>query len=309
MKRDIFICSKPLQYFNLRNIAYEHADAEKILIIHGRFIQARTFFERVKQYDSTWDRVVFVRCWAELYTYLFFHPAQRLIAENDKSFVYGIFHVLRRFRQLYIFEEGFGSYRTDRVDDSKGLKFLINRLTGVGRHVGFSSFLSGQYLYLPELYKRQFPDYQKPLYSFASPFVDRLFEELPLFMQLSDGYDEFIALKDQKIAIYLTSHVVNSSMIKELKSREKEFDITYVKPHPHLKDLDEFRQYNLPVIRSNIMMEFLFVLLLKNNNQLTVFHENSTSVIWFQNKIECINMGAKFQAYDIVADYVIGNEK
>lgn len=307
MKRDIYICSKPLQYFNLRNIECTHSNRSRVLIIHGRFIQSRAFYLRVKELDKKWDKILFVRNWVQLYTYLFFHPAYTLFVENDKSFMYGLFHFMRRFRQLYVFEEGFGSYRTDRVDDSTGLKFWINRKTGVGEHVGFSSFLTGQFLYLPELYKKQFPGYSKPLYHFSTPFVERLFQELPSFLKLSDGYEDFLSLSNRKVAIYLTSHVINHTIVSSLVELKPDFDQIYVKPHPHLKDLDEFKQYNLPVIRSNIMVEFLLVLLLRNNNQLTVFHENSTSVIWLQNKITCINKGEPFAAYTIVADYIREN--
>lgn len=308
MKRDIYICSKPLQYFNIRNITFPSLSNERILIIYGCFIQAKDFYKRVKKIDTTWTNVVLVNSWSELYCFLFFHPAENLFVENDKSFIYGIFHSLRCFRRLYIFEEGFGSYRTDRIDNSKGLKYLINRKTGVGKHVGFSSFLTGQYLYLPELFKQQFPNYSKPIFQFSSSFVERLFEELSLFQQLSDGYDCFLDLKNRKIAIYLTNHVINPDILNSLMKEAKFFDAIYVKPHPHMKDLGEFEQYNLPIIRSNIMVEFLLVLLLKNKNQLTVFHENSTSVIWFQNRIECVNKGEQFAAYNIVADYIKGNK-
>ena len=46
---------------------------------------------------------------------------------------------------MYMFEEGFGSYRRDRFDNSKGLKNIINKLTGVGDHIGFQSFLQGSF--------------------------------------------------------------------------------------------------------------------------------------------------------------------
>ena len=52
------------------------------------------------------------------------------------------------------------------------------------------------------------------------------------------------------------------------------------------------------------MLEFLLVLLLENRNDLTLYHENSTSVIWFQTMVKSINMGEKFEEYDIVASYI-----
>lgn len=308
MKRDIYICSKPLQYFNLRNIDYRNPEAKNILVFHTRFIDGDTFFERVREYDHSWDEIVRVENWRQLYTYLLFHPAQRIFVENDKSFVYGIYHCLRRFRKMYLFEEGFGSYRNDRIDESGGLKRMINRLTGVGKHVGFSRFLNGQFLYLPDLYREIFPEYPKSLLPFSRPFVDQLNRELPFFQQLSDGYESFITLRSKKIALYLTSHQVNENIIHELTGRKTDFDLIFVKPHPHLKNLEEIEQYSIEIIRSNIMVEFLIQLLINNNNRLSVFHENSTSVIWFQNKIENINAGPRLSSYDRVARYITGHK-
>lgn len=304
MEKDVYICSKPLQYFNVRNIEKGDVGVRNILIILGFFLNAEDFFHKVKNLDKTWDEVLYFKSKYEVDSYLFFHPVRKLFVEVDKSFMYGILCSLGKFKEMYVFEEGFGSYRRDRFDDSKGLKRFINRCTGVGEHVGFSSFLTGQYLYLPELYKLQFPRYQKCLYSFGKPFVKRLKEELPFFLKLSEGYDEFINLKNKKIGIYLTNHTINESILQMLYSEREKYDCIYVKPHPHIRDVECFAAYGISVIYSNIMLEFLLVLLLENRNDLTLYHENSTSVIWFQTMVKSINMGEKFEEYDIVASYI-----
>ena len=203
-----------------------------------------------------------------------------------------------------MFEEGFGSYRRDRFDTSKRVKKWINKHTGVGQHVGFSTYLTGQYLYLPALFKRQFPDYSKPIMEFVKPFKIRLREELSFFMKLSDGYDDFLSIKNKKIGLYLTNHHVNFQVMETLAQTKDSFDLFFVKPHPHIRDLQSLSQYSINIIRSNIMIEFLLILLLDNNNELTVFHENSTAVIWFQNEIINRNLGERFEDYDIVASYI-----
>ena len=45
-----------------------------------------------------------------------------------------------------------------------------------------------------------------------------------------------------------------------------------------------------------------------DGNKLSVFHENSTSVIWFQDRIINKNMGQPFEEYDIVASYIQSKE-
>lgn len=309
MDTDIYVCSKPLQYFNIRNIGWTPGESRRVLAILGFFVNAQTFYQRVKALDQTWNEVLYFETQYAFDRYLFLHPARRLFVEVDKSFVYGIFGQLRRFREMYMFEEGFGSYRRDRFDDSQGLKRWINRCTGVGKHVGFSSFLTGQYLYLPDLYRQQFPGYDKKLLSFEKPFLAHLREELPYFLKLSDGYGTFLSLKEKRIAIYLTSHLINEHILHQIKQDKDAFDLVYVKPHPHIRDFRAFESSGVAVIHSNLMLEFLLMLLLENGNHLTLYHENSTAVIWFQHEVESRNMGEPFKEYDIVASYIRSHQE
>lgn len=304
MDTDVYICSKPLQYFNVRNIDYGLASSKKILIILGHFRDAESFYHQIKKFDDTWDEILYFKDLFHLDLYLFFHPASTLFVEVDNSFIYGIFSILFRFKRMYMFEEGFGSYRRDRFDKSKGLKKIINKLTGVGNHVGFSKFLTGQYLYLPDLYRMQFPGYSKLVETFHDPFVKRLEKELPLFLNFSIGYENFLSIKDKSIGIYLTNHKINIDILKVLEKEKKSFDYVYVKLHPHIKKTNDLDKYGLNVVQSNIMVEFLILILLNNGNKLSVFHENSTSVIWFQNSIVNNNLGIPFEEYDIVASYI-----
>ena len=118
MDTDIYICSKPLQYFNIQNIHCEFSKARKVLIILGRFVNARLFFEQVKENNHYWDEILFFKNQFQMDMYLFLHPAKNLFVEVDNSFIYGIFSKLCRFERMYMFEEGFGSYRRDRFDTS-----------------------------------------------------------------------------------------------------------------------------------------------------------------------------------------------
>ena len=48
MDTDIYICSKPLQYFNVRNIGYGNASSKKVLIILGHFRDANCSFIKLR---------------------------------------------------------------------------------------------------------------------------------------------------------------------------------------------------------------------------------------------------------------------
>ena len=303
MSRDVYVCSKPLQYFNVRNIDYESTAREKVLVIIGFFRDAHSFFEKVKQLDDSWTEVLYFDSMFQFDRYLFTHPAETLFAEIDVSFIYGIFHKLSRFKRMYVFEEGFGAYR-NRMDDSKGLKRKINQWTGAGDHVGYAKFLTGQYLYKPDLYRQLYPDYAKELRSFRRPFMERLREELPMFLNFSTGHEEFLTLRGKSIGIYITNHEINEKILATLEAERERFDLIYVKLHPHIQETIALKDHPVKIIQSNIMVEFLFILLLDNGNKLTIFHESSTSIIWFQNLVENRNLGKPFEEYDGVAAYI-----
>ncbi|MDL2281597.1 hypothetical protein LJC44_00585 [Parabacteroides sp. OttesenSCG-928-G06] len=307
INRDIYMCSKPLQYFNIRNTACVKRENRKTLIILDFFDDAKSFTDLVRTYDKTWDEVLFMRNKFEEYSYLLRHTCENLFVELDASFILGLLHKLGCYKRMYLFEEGYGSYRRDRFGNARGIKRWVNSLTGVSDRIGFSDFLTGQYLYLPELYKRQFPESTKQILPFEKDFVSRIKEDLPLFLKLSDGYDIFKTIERQKIAIYLTGHTVNPDIVEYMQSQRKDIDYLFVKPHPHLRDLSDFARYDMTVVHPNIMIEFLLLLLLENENEITVYHENTTGVLWFQNKIHNCNMGKQYLEYEIVASYIRDN--
>lgn len=305
MKREIYVASKPLQYFNIRNIVDKEQDSHKTLILLGTFIDSEAFARSVKAYDTVWDEVVFITRKAQEYAYLLSHPCDALYVELDASFILGLLSAMGRFKYMYIYEEGYGSYRRDRWGRAKGLKQWINRQTGVGdRDTGFSRFLTGQYLYLPELYRQLFPGYDKPLYPFRRPFLEHLRAERELFLRLSDGYEAVNAIHNRKVGLYLTTHQVNTEILEEILQQKSTFDVLFVKPHPHLRDLSLFEQYHMNLIRSNMMVEYLIACLIDNGNEVTVYHENSTGVIWFQDQIHDRNMGTSYTEYEVVASCV-----
>lgn len=303
--KDIYVVSKPLQYFNVRNIVDRERRSHKTLIVLGFFIDSESFTDSIRKYDDIWDEVIYMRNKPAEYIYLLFHRCDRLYVELDASFVLGLLSALRCYKQMYIYEEGYGSYRRDRWGTARGLKKWINHLTGVGERVtGFSRFLTGQYLYLPDLYTRLFPGYDKPIHSFRKPFLKQLRDERELFLKLSEGYETFSAIQNKKVGIYLTTHEVNTEILEEILKQKSGFDLFFVKPHPHLRDLSLFEQYNMNLVRSNIMIEYLLACLIDNENELTVYHENSTGVIWFQDQIHNRNMGKPYEEYEVVASYV-----
>ena len=78
---DIYICSKPLQYFNIKNIPYENCN--RILVIVDAFRDSEHFFERVSRYDKSWSQVLYVKCIDDAYSFVNRKRANKLYVEND----------------------------------------------------------------------------------------------------------------------------------------------------------------------------------------------------------------------------------
>lgn len=309
MKRELYICTKPLQYFNLKNIVKPDMDTHRTLLIKNNFRGSELFLEKLKEKETLWDEIVHTSSTKDYYKSILKAKAQTLYIDNDSSAFLALYSMFFR-KTVYVYEEGFGTYRRYAIKHGVGKKkFLFYRLIGIRERIGNSIYVKGLYLYLPDLYKRLYPEYKKEIRSFDRTFISELEQNMSLLLSCSDRVDELLQHKNKSIAIYLTSHHVNNAIVDCLRSEKSEYDLVYVKPHPHIKDLTPFMSMHFEVIKSNIMVELLLLLLLNNGNKLTVYHENSTSVIWFQNRIENRNMGERIEEYNIVTSYILNEYK
>lgn len=307
MRKEIYICTKPFQYFNIKNIVDE-SSSFRVLLIRGNFFDAKLFVDLVKANDKVWDRVLYADNTKSFYGHIVKENADVLYIDNDSSGFYALYSILLN-KRVFVYEEGFGTYRQAAIKESVGkYKFLLYKLMGVDERIGNARFVKGLYLYLPGLYKILYPDYQKEIRQFKKPFMVALRDSSSFFLSLSDNIGELGVVKNRSILVYLTSHCLNDQILGYLTTESPHYDNVYVKPHPHIKDKEFMSSVKAVVIHSNIMMEFLLLTLLDNGNRVTVVHENSTSVIWFQNLAECINMGTDLPEYNTVASYIRANK-
>lgn len=287
---DIYVCSKPLQYFNIRNIPHlETFSKHRTLIILGSFYDSKKFAINIRKYDRIWDKVIYVTNHKELYLYLFMHHINNLIVEQDDCTIIGILYFFKRC-YIYIFEEGFGSYRRDRIKQKKRYQRWIDQYFGVGKMVGFSKYLKGQVLYYPDLYRKRFPDYQKSLYTFIYPFKKALEKNISLFEKLSgEGLEEILSLSNKRILIYITNWSVDQNIIEQMEEKKCDFDYIFVKLHPHIQKSELILPSFIQIIESNILVEFMLLKWKQNNNKVTIYHCSSTSVLYFMHDLLTID--------------------
>lgn len=304
MVRELYICTKPLQYFNVKNIGECISGSYKILLVKNVFNGADRFTEKVRREDTLWDEVIFADGSFEYMKAVVKARAGRLYIDNDSSGFYALYAQLF-FKTVFVYEEGFGTYRSAAIRESVGkYKYGLYRLLGIDKRIGNARYLRGIYVYLPGLYKRLFPEYKKEIHVFRRPFTEALQRNASFLFSLADGCPEIDGVTGCSVLIYLTSHRINERVLHEVEAIRGEYDRIYVKPHPHIKRIELPEVVKGQVIRSNMMVELLLLRLLENGNRITVIHENSTSVIWFQDRVRCINRGDYLETYEQVAGYI-----
>lgn len=301
MRPDVYICSKPLQFFNIKNIGnLAGSSNRRILIVFPDFFEGNIFVDNIRRFDSYWDEIITIQTKADYYNYIKKHKINYLIVENDASVRMFAFMIIAKLRNqvkaLYVFEEGIGTYRNDL---HVGLDKLWRTLTLIGAHYGASPFCKHVILYEPEFYNNKFHSHKA--ISFSTKFIDGLKKHRTLFHKLCGDLPSNIDVHNQKILLYITNHSIDGEILSKMIQKKDNYDVMYIKPHPHIKKLDCIPD-GIEIIRTNILMEFILSDFLCKGNKLTIWHQASTSLIYFTNKVEEKNF-VEFPIYDEFVTY------
>ncbi len=306
MIKEIFVCSKPLQYFNLLNVVKTmNCNSKKTLIIIGYFSNSKSFYRNVCRINNEWNRVLYVNNKYLSYLYLLFLSANNVYVEIENSTILGIVHFVKRFN-VFVFEEGIATYLPHLYKKKSIINFL-DRLLGVGDSYCTSTYLKGLFLYKPEVYRRIMNNSTAVLFQFRYDFISLLKMEQERLLSIFDiDYDHFPLFKisNKKILLYLTEWNVDCGVLKDIDNVRNSYDYVFIKPHPNNKVLSsELEKYD--IISTPIMAEVLIAILLNNNNELTLYHHGSTSSIYFVNKLKSVvypthdDSIASFEGFDV----------
>ena len=138
---DVYVCSKPLQYFNIKNIGeVENSSQEKILIVVGAFYDAKRYVEHIKEYDNEWTDVFYMNDVSESHHWIRRHRINNLFIENDASWKMFFIYLFGCIKSIYVYEEGIGSYNKC---NKKGVEAVVRSFLGIGNHNGDSSYCQG----------------------------------------------------------------------------------------------------------------------------------------------------------------------
>jgi len=276
-----FLVTKPLQYCNATNISF-NVEGKKTLLIVDAFSEASTFFDNLLKLNY-WDEMFFLQDYISAYKYL-----SKKVLKSDTLYIdsdYGLKKGIRLYniktKNIYVYEEGIGSYRNDLRSSQKGSRIvdLLLKLIGAKEHLGGSRFVRGIYVYDHAKFNNLVPNFKNKLYHFPNTFHDNLsLLRSHLYFQIDYIRNIISRLpQDKVLCIYLTSWKYNNKIESFIDKNE----YWIIKPHPHLKSIDIPHQYFDYIMEPNIFVEFFFSELLNAGIVFRVYHESSSALQYF----------------------------
>ena len=286
--REIYICSKPLQCFNIFNIPHRDNIERRILVVVDKFNESQHFVESLRKHNTQWDKICYFKTDNRALLYVFFSKVDNLYINYDISILLAVLYYLKRLN-IYTYEEGIGSYcKLKRW--SKGFFSIIRKILGVGMINNSSTFIKGTYLYRPDIFKKMRPESLLPLFNMKKDFCSSLLNNgIPWPEIYKKDIEYFSNIKDLKVLFYVTTWNVNEEILSKIAEEKDNYNLIIIKPHPAIYK----SEYNFPnyatIVKSPILVEILLSILIQNKNAVTVFHESSTAVVYFEDAVKTIN--------------------
>lgn len=291
----MYVCSKPLQYFNVINLPKDKIQ-KNILIIEDKFKDAQEFFAHVVKFDKSWNEILFIKdrskiLWFCLFKYKinnFYYYLDFMLKASSLLYIVPCKH-------LFIYEEGIGAYRTDIFKNTATYRIKIRKLLGLSEYPGFHPRSEGIYVYDKERYLKIFSKFRdetklKPLV-FNMPFQKMINDNVDLALKIFDFNPDIIlsGITNKKVFVYLTTWPLYENVLRDINMTK--YDYCIIKPHPHIRELDFpdwWKNDKTIIIESVILAEFLIKILIDRNNLLDIYHHNSSAAMYL-NGLKNIN--------------------
>lgn len=286
-----FIVSKPLQYFNAINI--DDDSSKKTCLIVDNFFEAETFYQRIKN-NNFWYRVVFFANSFDAYKWLEINTicGDNLFIDSDYGVRKTIWLSRIKSNNIYVYEEGIGSYRDDLLTSGPGTRLfkLLLKILGVKEHMGGGAFTKAIILYDIDSHEKLVTSFRNARLPFRVSFEKHLLSDL-VNKSFSNRETKLIAesLNGKKILIYLTDFEYNVKV--DLLLDQYYGYIKILKPHPNNKNIINNIQYDI-ILDSSILIELFIFKIAAIAADLIVVHENSSVAHYLRevNEISFIDL-------------------
>lgn len=290
--KSAYIITKPIQYLNATNIPDEAKKKDCFIIKKFDkepefvlYLQNNNFhWNLIKSYKSRYEALIYIIRHKKKYAYLYL--------DSDYGIILTLFFFLLKNLNIYVYEEGIGSYRyfIPSVDNK-----LKNRILSIIRNfircrnwLGGNYFTKGVFVYYPQVLMSLVPEAKnKSVKSFKEPLYTHIMKlnELEIFL---NGIN-FEKYKKKNILLYITSWNIRDiqEYLKNYKSYYK-----ILKPHPHITNIPKVTGFD--EIIYFIPTEIIISKICSIARKIVILHEDSSSVLYLSElntyNVEWINI-------------------
>ena len=278
-KNTVYICTKPLQYFNCLNLSatVDRNKSKLTLILIPNFSNSEYVISKIKKLDKSWDDIKEFDTKEKAIFFLKKNQVEEVYVDNDLHSEGALLGKLGTNVDFYVYEEGVGSYRRfiSNVTNSKiknALIYILGKAKIFNSIHGAGKYTKGIFLYNKKAY-----DFIHPALSYKSKEFFRDF--ISNYENNRDILDEIFEIKKinlpsrKKVAVFLTSNNRNIDFETEFLNNVhvNDYELTIFKSHPNVSDL--YGHLNC-VATQSILAEFIILKLLADSNQVTIYHYN-----------------------------------
>lgn len=291
--RNVFIVSKPLQYFNATNIS---TNGRRFLLIVDDFFNAKKVYLDLKERSICWDKIYLFDVWSDAYNWIL---KNKLDIDNlyiDSDHGWTKYNYLKQFDgiNIYVYEEGIGNYRMNLNENNilgKFKKYIYENILGNQVYLGGSKYIKGIYLYDKERFNKNIHNNKKELLPFSTSFYNHLkkFNDREVFLSPST-INLIKNIHNKKILIYLTSWHYDVKMNDIIANYEDYFKI--LKLHPHIKEIGTYSKEYDYIMEGDNLVELVIIELLEKSDKVILFHHGTSAIMYFNNetKLETIKI-------------------
>ncbi len=287
------IVTKPLQYVNVLNIP--NLDKSNSDLIIEKTFNTNDLYKWLLD-KNEWRNITLVENYSTALKIARKNEANytNLYTFWDCGIVYGYIINKIDIPNIYIYDEGWGSYRDNlkpKYDLKRFISCVIQRNLDADLYIGAHPKVKGLFLYRPDVHRILIPQYKKQL-EFKYDFETLLKkEDLSVFSNYAPSVD----IRNKDVLLFLSSHIVSPKIFPILEKIDQEV-VKIVKPHPHIGDKTNLTNHFDEIVKPSLMAEFVIYKIIEQCNSLLILHQNSTSVIYFHNnpKVTITNITPDF---------------
>lgn len=284
-KNAVYICTKPLQYFNCLNLSttVDRSKVKLTLILIPNFSNSVHVISKIKRLDKNWDEILEFDTKERAISYLSNIKVEEVYVDNDLHSEGVLLWKLGANIDFYVYEEGVGSYRRfiSNVTKSKiknALIYVLGKLKLFNSIHGAGKYTKGIFLYNKKAYDSIHPALSYKSKEFFRDFISNYESNKGTLEEIFE-INKLNLPSRKKVAVFLTSNNRSIDFEAEFLNsvNSNNYDLTIFKSHPNVSDL--YGHLN-NVITQNVLAEFIILKLLANANQVTIYHYNCSTVMY-----------------------------